>query len=118
MVDLASLKAAQVAAFAAWNAAPKARKTELAATLAVAASAVASAKRQMAANTAIVEVANPELVARAELRAAEVAEFRRNAVIENARILYSRAMEWPRCGEDWPKYADEKAAQVVLSNLG
>ncbi len=118
MLDLANLKAVQVVAFAAWNAAPKACKTELAAALSAATSAVAAAKRQIAAAAAVAELPDPELVARAELRATEVAEFKRNTVIENARSLYSRAMEWPRCGEDWPKYADEKAAQKVLAELG
>lgn len=38
--------------------------------------------------------------------------------IERARRLYSSAEEWPRCLENWPATAAERAAQKLIDQHG
>jgi len=106
------LKAAQVAAHAAWLAAKgPAERATAEAVLSSATAAVAAAKRAAAAEAAPAAVSLDQVLSeRADQ--AKVAEHEK-AVLAAVRLLHA-AQEWPRCGQGWPATAAEDRADALL----
>lgn len=117
--NLATAKAVQAAAFAAWKACPdknRAEKARLASALDAAVRSVAAAKR----DTAPVEPAQTEEERAALLKAAVAAQEARKAEralrdkVAAAVASYDAAHEWPRCGQGWPASPHEVRADALI----
>ena len=115
MTDLDNLKAAQAAAFAAWNACPaskKAEKARLEAALSCAARAVTAAKK---AAEPVIDLGAVTASAVAA-QAARQAESALRLSVRRALQAKSMANDWPRCGQNWPITDAEERHQVVIDN--
>ena len=106
------------AAYTAWAACPekpKARKAALEAELAAAAAAVAAAKRaQMPAPTVDQAAMAAALVAIRKRQDQTEKDNTLMSALDRAAAMWHRAREWPRCGEGWGRYPDERAAEALL----